>query len=72
MSKKPRYEPRILAFACNSAFFFGLFSPLADPRKETARNQGFPYALKNFVFLRNLGEKETRIDLLEKRRCCIE
>ena len=30
----PDFELKILAFTCNSVFFFGLFSALADPRKE--------------------------------------
>jgi hypothetical protein len=28
------FEPVIIGFVCNSVFFFGLFTPLADPPKE--------------------------------------
>ena len=33
--------------------------------KKTAGNQGLPYALKNYRFSTDLGERETRPCLLE-------
>jgi hypothetical protein len=49
----PDFEPKILAFSCNwysSVFFFGLFSPLADPRKENCGQSEITLSLEKLSF----------------------